>query len=495
MENGVIYARYSCEKQTENSILGQVRECQEFARKSGINIIYIYKDEAISGRTATKRPAFMRMISDAASRKFNCIVVWKGDRFSRSRADAAKYKSELKKYGVRVMSATEANLTGPEAILMDGINEAFAEYFSVELAAKVERGMTQNVIEGKFNGGIVPFGYKLSQDRKVVVDERKAFIVKELFHRYTTEGVSIADLVRSFKEKGYTTNDGKYLPHSSLHNILKNPKYYGRYEFKGTVNMNFIPPLVSKETFDKAQVIMHENRRNTRLLKAKTVFYFKGKVFCEYDKLPVKCDAGTSKSGEVYYYYRCAHALEYQHPAVSIRKDELENIVFREFFNFYRNDPKREIILEKIMERFKQEQNDIEPLKTMLAETEKKLQAVVSAIENGADLDLLVNRAKELQEIREKQKKQIAERMTYEADDLEQSLRECLEYAFDIESHDNSMRMWFVTTFINKILLSDQEIIILFKYNNNFGDCGSRFNVVQNYSQPVYQFKQNALVH
>ena len=64
--NGVIYARYSCDRQTENSILGQVRECTDFARKEGINIVRIYKDEAISGRTATKRPGFMQMINEAA---------------------------------------------------------------------------------------------------------------------------------------------------------------------------------------------------------------------------------------------------------------------------------------------------------------------------------------------------------------------------------------------------------------------------------------------
>ena len=95
--NGVIYARYSCDRQTENSILGQVRECQEFAKKNDIEIIHIYKDEAISGRTAVKRPGFMRMINDAETGKFACVIVWKGDRFSRSRADAAKYKSELKR--------------------------------------------------------------------------------------------------------------------------------------------------------------------------------------------------------------------------------------------------------------------------------------------------------------------------------------------------------------------------------------------------------------
>ena len=192
MINGVIYARYSCEKQTENSILGQVRECQEFARRNDINVINIYKDEAKSGRDTKHRHDFLRMIRDASDGLFNCVIVWKGDRFSRSRADAARYKGELKKLGVRVLSATEANVTGPEAVLMDGINEAFAEYFSVELAAKVERGMTQNAIDGKFNGGTMTFGYKKDENGKLVIDERDGEIVKYIFQTYMLQDISIS---------------------------------------------------------------------------------------------------------------------------------------------------------------------------------------------------------------------------------------------------------------------------------------------------------------
>ena len=83
MQTGVIYARYSCDKQTENSILGQLRDCNAFAERNNIKIINVYKDEAISGKTAEKRPSFMQMISDAALGMFNCIIVWKGDRFSK----------------------------------------------------------------------------------------------------------------------------------------------------------------------------------------------------------------------------------------------------------------------------------------------------------------------------------------------------------------------------------------------------------------------------
>ena len=95
---GVIYARYSCEKQREESIIGQIRECEEFARSKGIEIVDIYKDEAMSATNAN-RPSFQRMILAARSRTFDCVIVWKGDRFSRNRADAARYKAELKKWG------------------------------------------------------------------------------------------------------------------------------------------------------------------------------------------------------------------------------------------------------------------------------------------------------------------------------------------------------------------------------------------------------------
>ena len=76
MRRGVIYARYSCDKQTDNSIKGQVRECTLFAERNDIQIINVYADEAISGRT-DKRPAFLRMFRDAAQHQFDVIVIWK----------------------------------------------------------------------------------------------------------------------------------------------------------------------------------------------------------------------------------------------------------------------------------------------------------------------------------------------------------------------------------------------------------------------------------
>lgn len=93
----VIYARYSCEKQTEQSIEGQVRECREFADKHDMTIVDTYIDRAISGTSTAHRDAFLKMIADAECHLFDGILVYKIDRFARNRYDSAIYKARLKK--------------------------------------------------------------------------------------------------------------------------------------------------------------------------------------------------------------------------------------------------------------------------------------------------------------------------------------------------------------------------------------------------------------
>ncbi len=84
--NGVIYARYSSDNQREESIEGQLRECQEYADKQGITIFGTYVDRAYSAKT-DNRPEFQRMIKDSAKHLFDVVIVWKLDRFARNRYD------------------------------------------------------------------------------------------------------------------------------------------------------------------------------------------------------------------------------------------------------------------------------------------------------------------------------------------------------------------------------------------------------------------------
>ena len=120
----VIYARYSSDNQTEASIEGQLRECMEFAERTGIDVIGNYIDRAFSAKS-DHRPEFQRMIKDSYKHAFDCIIVWKLDRFSRNRYDSAHYKTLLRKNGVKVISAMESISEGSEGILLESVLEGF----------------------------------------------------------------------------------------------------------------------------------------------------------------------------------------------------------------------------------------------------------------------------------------------------------------------------------------------------------------------------------
>ena len=102
----VIYARYSSDNQREESIEGQIRECTAYAEKNDITIVKHYIDRAISAKT-DNRPQFQQMIKDSDKKLFDIVLVWKLDRFARNRYDSARYKTQVKKNGVKLMSATE----------------------------------------------------------------------------------------------------------------------------------------------------------------------------------------------------------------------------------------------------------------------------------------------------------------------------------------------------------------------------------------------------
>ena len=96
----VIYARYSSDNQREESIEGQLRECKEYADQNGITVVRTYIDRALSAKTDS-RPQFQQMIKDSERGIFDVIIVWKLDRFARNRYDSARYKTQLKRNGVK----------------------------------------------------------------------------------------------------------------------------------------------------------------------------------------------------------------------------------------------------------------------------------------------------------------------------------------------------------------------------------------------------------
>ena len=467
MINGVIYARYSCEKQTENSILGQVRECQEFARRNDINIINIYKDEAKSGRDTKHRHDFLRMIRDASDGLFNCVIVWKGDRFSRSRADAARYKGELKKLGVRVLSATEANVTGPEAVLMDGINEAFAEYFSVELAAKVERGMTQNAIDGKFNGGTMTFGYKKDENGKLVIDERDGEIVKYIFQTYMLQDISISQLYRNLILKGMIRKDGRKLSKNSITAMLSNKRYIGIYEFKGTINKTMFPHLVSDDDFERVQKKLAKNKKISGKFSTPDTYYLTGKLVCAECGHLMTSYSGTGKDHKCRKYYRCLGTKINDCDSPVVEKNKIENVVFDEITAFVSDDKNIDMAVTQLVKYQAKGNPELENIRKQIAELDKKISRLNYAISEGIDFESTIDQLKEYKTLREELDRQYRSARVNAKVYTPDMLRGALKIIAQQQKDTPEGKKKIIAMFVNKIYLNNQgNIKILFNVLN-----------------------------
>lgn len=323
---GVIYARYSeGPRQTDQSIEGQVADCQAFAAKNGINIIGLYADRHISGKSVDKRLEFQRMIRDAQDHKFDVVLVWKIDRFGRDRQDIAINKARLKRAGVKLMYAEESVPEGPEGIILESVLEGIAEYYSADLRQKVLRGRRETLKKGRYCGSVLPIGYKLDEDRRVIIDEAKAPAVREAFEMYS-KGAKVRELIDFFNSRGITGGHGAKISQGVIYRMLRNEKYLGIFDSSG-VELR-AEPLIDEETFRACSERFRPLHNMNAAGKASTDFLLSCRCFCGYCSTMLVGESGRGKAGHVYYYYKCGHKKRGGRCELKpIRKEKIEEIV------------------------------------------------------------------------------------------------------------------------------------------------------------------------
>lgn len=230
MQTAALYIRVSTEDQTEYSPDAQRRALLDYAKRNGILVSneFIFTDEGISGRHAEKRPAFMAMIAKAKQkpRPFDLILVHKFDRFARSREDSIVYKSLLRKEcGISVISITEHIEDDKFSVILEAMLEAMAEYYSLNLADEVKKGMTEKARRGEYQT-YAPFGYRLEQGVLIPVPE-KAAIVRQMYEDYLNGGKSPFGIARELNHLGIKTLRGNAWENRTVKYILQNPVYKG----------------------------------------------------------------------------------------------------------------------------------------------------------------------------------------------------------------------------------------------------------------------------
>ena len=177
----VMYARYSSDNQRDESVEAQIRAMTKYCQDNEIAIVGEYIDRARSA-TTDDRPEFQRMIADSKQGTFNIVLVHKSDRFSRNRRDSLNYKSILKCNNVTVVSVLENFDDSPESVIMESLIEGMAEYYSKNLAREVMKGLNENALKCKSNGGRPPFGFKVNKETQIYeIVEEEARAVRFMF--------------------------------------------------------------------------------------------------------------------------------------------------------------------------------------------------------------------------------------------------------------------------------------------------------------------------
>lgn len=384
MKKAVIYARYSSHSQRDESIDAQLRECHDYATKNGYIILEEYCDRALTGKT-DNRAAFQKMIKDAKSNKFNYVLLYKLDRFARSRYDSAIYKNILKKHNIKVISIKENISDTPEGIILESMLEGMAEYYSANLSQNIKRGMTENALQCKFNGSGRPLGYQITPDKRFEVNEFEAKIVIEVFNMYAS-GATPSEIIEYCNNKGYKTSNGKEFSHNAVARILRNEKYIGTYKHGDIVVENGVPAIVDRELFERVQGLLKKNYTSRARGKADIEYLLSSKVFCGHCGNTMVGVSGTAKSGKKHYYYVCSGRRDGKCDKENEQKDLLEEVVVKTTVEQVLTDENIEMIATKSIELLDAEMQDTTMLKYYedeLSKTRKQIKNIVDMIANG----------------------------------------------------------------------------------------------------------------
>lgn len=463
---GVIYARYSSDNQREESIEGQLRECKAFAEKNDIQIVGTYIDRALSAKT-DNRPDFQRMIKDSANGNFDIVIVWKLDRFARNRYDSAHYKNILRKNGVKVMSATELISDSAEGILLESMLEGYAEYYSAELSEKVVRGLTENALKCKYNGGTLPIGYIIDSQQYFQIDPVTAPAVLDAFKRYA-EGASMQEITDEMNIKGIRTKRGGKISINSVTRMLHNRKYIGEFKYRDIVQPGGIPAIIPQDLFDRVQERMAANKKAPAKHKAVDEYLLTTKLFCGKCQCLMVGESGTSHiKNKVHRYYKCV-SVKYHRGCdkKTVKKLWIENLVIEQIRKIIFNDELIENLADTVMELQGAENTALPLLRRQYAETQRGIDNLLNAIQQG----ILTPSTKQRMEELEQSKNELSVEIIKEEMAKPTLTKEQIVFWFHrfrkLNTNKLEHRRRLIDSFINAIFLYDDKMIITFNYKD-----------------------------
>lgn len=466
MKKAVIYARFSCDKQSEQSIEGQLYDCYHYAEQHGITIMREYIDRAMTGKN-DDRPSFQQMLKDSALREWEHVIVWKLDRFSRNTVDSALNRQILSKNGVSLLSVMESFGEDASGQMMTHIIEAINEYYSADLREKTIRGMRQSALKAQSTGHI-PLGYKVV-DKKLVIDEETRAIPETVFRMYAA-GERLTDIADQLNTQGYRTKQGKKFTTKSFYAMLSNEKYIGVYKYQDIEIQGGCPQMIPNEVFEAVRQKLIDNRKRAGKNTARADYILSGKLFCGYCGEPMSGLSGKNAQGVKYCYYRCngvwnkTGCHKKNEP-----KDKIEADVClraREAFEQWNTEETaremHELYHAAMVKHF-----DYKEAQEQVKDYKKQAENVINAIAKTGGNDMLCDKLQELQEQIDQLEStvRVSKAMCDNVPSVEQ-LKTLMQDILDMDISTLAGKKSLVDIMISKVFVFDDKLTIVFRDKN-----------------------------
>jgi len=355
------YARVSSESDEQlNSLGNQIAYYENFIRKNlAWTFVPGYIDEGLSGISTKRRENFNRMIDDAAEDKFDLIITKEISRFARNTLDSIQFTRQLLSYGVGVFFQNDnINTLDEDAELRLSIMSSIAQDELRKLSSRVKFGHQQAIKSHVVLGNSSIFGYR-KDNKRLVIDEEQAAMVRELFELYATDQYSMKQIETIFWDKGYRNTRGNKIAHSTMANMIANPKYKGYYVGNKvkvvdmfTKKQKFLPPeewvmfkdetgeivpaIVDEELWDRANEVL---RRRSEDVKSRQGIcnhanLLTGKLYCTCCGQPYYRRESKDRNGNKNSKWICSGKIKNgadSCPSFPIYEGEIKPVLFSVF--------------------------------------------------------------------------------------------------------------------------------------------------------------------
>ncbi len=394
------YARVSSESDEQlNSLGNQISYYRDLIqRNTAWTFIDGYIDEGLSGISTKKRENFHRMIEDARMGLFDLIITKEITRFARNTLDSIQFTRELLSYGVGVFFQNDnINTFDEDSELRLTIMSGIAQDELRKLSSRIKFGHQQAIKHNVVLGNSRIFGY-IKQDKRLVIDETEAEMVRELFELYATGQYSMKQIENIFWEKGYRNHNGKRIYHTTMSSMISNPKYKGYYVgnkvrivdmftkkqkflspeewvmFKDETG-EIVPALVSEEIWEKANAVLA--RRSSDVKRRRNLCNHKnlltGKIFCTHCGAPYYRTDSKDTKGNINSKWKCSGKIKKgagSCPSIVLYESELKSVLFSVFKGA---ESDIETLIKRYIKMYSSLENDEHGLSSEIDSLQKKI--------------------------------------------------------------------------------------------------------------------------